>query len=85
MTLWLLTRLREAPSAEWMDWTDRLIVRASDETMARLLAAMHASEKKSEEGAATWTDPEASTCVELAADGREEVVLADRREITPYY
>lgn len=83
-TLWLLTRVETPDQHLWMDWTDRIVVRASDETTARLLAAMHASEKHSEEGPAAWTDPDRSTCVVLGGDGPDEVIVAESHEITPY-
>lgn len=83
-TLWLLTRVETPDEHLWMDWTDRVVVRADDETTARLLAAMRAAATDSEEGPAAWTDPERSTCVVLDGDGPDEVVVAQSHEITPY-
>jgi hypothetical protein len=49
------------------------VVRAKDEAAARALAAA----QPGDEGAEAWLSPQYSTCVELASDGSEDVIMTD--------
>jgi hypothetical protein len=75
MKLWLLRPVDDTLEP-WMPWYDRMfgfVIRAEGEKAARKLA----SSKAGDEGPEAWLTPEHSTCVELKADGPEEVVMED--------
>ena len=74
MKLFLLRAKRGHPT--WEPWYDKafgFVVRATDENEARLLA----SDNAGDEGQDAWIDANASTCVELTADGPSEMILQD--------
>lgn len=79
LRLWLLqpTRTDKGNSHRfWTPWYDKafgFVVRAANEADARILAAT----EHGDEGEYAWLDATASTCVELTANGMEEVVLRD--------
>ena len=73
MTLWLLTATEKAAKLGKQSWDsyDSFVVRADTEETARILA----SHKAADEGADTWLNPELSSCNELLANGKTEIVL----------
>jgi hypothetical protein len=75
MKLWLLRPVDESLEL-WMPWYDRvfgIVVRAKDEAAARWLASSRAGD----EGPEAWLLSKHSTCVELRAEGPEEVIMED--------
>ena len=71
MKLWLLQ-----PVTPWVPWYDKafgFVVRASTEEKARWLASTQAGD----EGCAVWLDAKQTTCVELVANGKQDVILRD--------
>lgn len=73
MKLWILERSPFQPAMVIYDASNGFVVRAEDETRARLLASQH----KGDEGASTWMDPALSSCRELTVDGPEQMILRD--------
>ena len=74
MKLWILRPINEL--ANWSPWYDKafgFVVRAIDETSARIEAAKQCGE----EGADAWVDKKLSSCEELQSNGPIEVVLRD--------
>jgi hypothetical protein len=71
MKLWLL-QVNDAQEP-WFDRMFGFVVRAKDEAGARRLASSRAGD----EGPEGWLSPAHSTCVELKADGTEEVIMED--------
>lgn len=91
MKLWLL-KPREDLSPKnnlWEPWYDKafgFVVRAESEDQARQLANKNAGDEKFEQlegyGASpgspnAWLDAKYSTCEELSADGKAEVIIRD--------
>ena len=73
--LWILRPVTE-DAAPWMPWFDRMfgfVIRAKSEAAARTLAA----EQAGDEGPQAWLSPNIATCIELQADGDEEVIMRD--------
>jgi hypothetical protein len=71
MKLWLL-QVNDAQEP-WFDRMFGFVIRAKDEGAARRLASLRAGD----EGPEAWLSPAHSTCVELKADGPEEVIMED--------
>ena len=66
----------KAGHPKWEPWYDKafgFVVRAESEREARLLASNGAGD----EGQDAWIDAEASTCVELTADGEAGMIMQD--------
>lgn len=75
MKLWLLRPLREGVGSPWQVSDVKcfgFVVRAETASHARIMA----TEKSGYEGDA-WLDAELSSCAELTADGKAEVVIRD--------
>jgi hypothetical protein len=74
MRLWILRPIDEGVEP-WYPWMEHrmfgFVVRAKDESTARVLAATHALG----EGPRAWLAAQSSTCVKLTADGPAEVVM----------
>lgn len=70
MKLYILKRLIGRPV---YDANNGFVIRAHDAADARRMA----SENNGDEGAATWLDPDLSTCAELTDDGERGVILQD--------
>ena len=71
MKLWILRPVDEA-AAPWRAYYHRMfgfVVRARTEDSARTVAAHHCGD----EGPDAWLSSRSSTCVELQADGPEEM------------
>lgn len=52
------------------------VIRADDETEARMMAADSAGDEKTA-GANPWTDRLLTSCLELGADGPSEIIVQD--------
>ena len=75
MRLWIL-RPGDDSLPPWIPYYNRVygfVVRARSEDTARSLAAS----KCGDEGPDAWLSSRSSTCVELRADGQEEVSMED--------
>jgi hypothetical protein len=87
MKLWLLKPVDDnaGPWDPWYDKTFGFVVRAETEERARAVAQGKGGPETYEyndkytgrTAVPAWTDPKLSSCVELTADGVEEVVLQD--------
>ena len=74
MKLWILRPINEL--SNWSPWYDKafgFVVRAIDETTARI----EASKQCGDEGAEAWVDKSLSSCEELNLIGPTEVILRD--------
>ena len=78
MNIWLLSAIEE----NGYDTCDGFVVRAATEADARALAQAQGGDERWEWGVVGelierpyWTDPNKSSCVELATDGEAKVIL----------
>ena len=84
MKLWLLRPRGGLKPDPWDPWYDKafgFVVRAKTETAAREFAAEDAGDEWRDhgenKGPNPWLEIALSTCVELTADGVEDVVIRD--------
>jgi hypothetical protein len=71
--IWLLRPVEET-AAPWLSYHDCMfgfVVRASNQEVARTLAAKQAGD----EGPRAWLSSRFSTCIELTGDGPSTVIL----------
>ena len=79
MKLWLLQAKTDLGNSPWNPWEDKIfgfVVRAESESDARQIADEHGGN----ETTATmrpWLNVQYSTCVELLAEGKAEIILED--------
>ena len=64
MRLWLLTRVGRYRTV------DEAVVRAESEIIAREMCARRGAHRDAE-----WSDPDRTECVELSAEGAEEMLI----------
>lgn len=77
MSLWLLEPI-DKHSGPWNPWYDKCfgaVVRAKTETEARQVLAGQTNAY--DEGPDAWLNPALSTCVQLSARGKAEVLLRE--------
>lgn len=82
MKLWLLNPLesphRTSPWDPWYDKAFAFVVRAETEGEARLMADENSGDESREvAGIRPWLSGQYSTCEELGADGKAEIVCRD--------
>lgn len=85
MKLWILKPLKpNALKGPWEPWYDKafgFVVRAETEEAARAVAQDNGGGETDAYPLRglrpAWTNPKFSSCVELTADGQEEMVLRD--------
>jgi hypothetical protein len=90
MKLWLLRPIRRADGRwpePWEPWYDKVfgfVVRATDETQARLMASEKAGEEafssdeaEDEAKINPWLEPTLSRCKELTSEGEPGIVIRD--------
>lgn len=73
MKLWLLTNLKMPGE---YDTTQAMVVRAKDEQTARKMAAEKVDSYTRDERD-HWLDPSATSCEQLLARGKPEVIIVD--------
>lgn len=90
MKLWLLRPVNDLPEGDnpWEPWYDKafgFVVRAETEEDARKVADENSGDEKRGEflrekianTTAPWIDAKYSTCIELTADGPQEMIIQD--------
>ncbi len=70
------------PWEPWYNKTFGFVIRAKNEEIARMTAALTATDdlyadSKGKEGQQAWIQSKFSTCEELAVDGPEGIIIAD--------
>ena len=83
MKLWLLRphddlKSNDNPWGPWFDKLFGLVIRAETEQHAREAAYEEITPCNGPEN--VWTDPKYVTCIELNADGLEEVIIRDEHD-----
>ena len=81
MKLWILKPINEE-KFPWKPWYDRafcFVVRASNESEARMLASKRAGGESSVSKTNPWLDAERSTCLVLSEEGDPGVLVCDFR------
>lgn len=76
MKLFKLEPISDDEGSRWHKPYDKMhgvVVRASNETEARNIAAAHCGD----EGSGTWTDATQTSCVVVTAKGEARIILRD--------
>ena len=87
MKLWLLRPQPDLEQSPWEPWYDKafgFVVRAETEQEARELADEHGGDERRDMARFletsrpdAWSNPVYSTCIELAVEGKAEMIIRD--------
>ena len=76
MKLWLLEAIEDSgPWDKWYDKAFSFVVRANTEEEARALASGNCGDEYYASEGMAWKSPKYSTCTQLLAKGKAEVVI----------